>query len=276
MIAWLLVNYNGQESILHNLEVLCASGVSTADIFVVDNGSAHVPDVSAQLISFPENVKFRSVADLSLRYVKNFNKYNSFVIITNSAELISGVKYNYNFTQFMNDEKIGFVVASLVGENVDKYANDQAYASKYIDQLKSREIFHPQPIVTLLNRKYVETLQDAKMAYFNEELVHGWGIDREMRYACDNFGFKGLVTFDIHVKWNNNFVHKLGRAGQSTKEYWTEAEKEMRFSFSRKYGASWEKLFLSEYNKKNGFNKRVSNVGWFYNYFRIIKAHLGS
>ena len=129
MIAWLLVNFNGHESILHNWEILCASGVSTTDIFVIDNGSAHVPDVAAQVISFPENVKFRSVAELSLRYVKNFRKYNSFVIITNSAELLSGIQYKDRFEQFMADEKIGFVVASLVGEHVHKHANDQAYGS---------------------------------------------------------------------------------------------------------------------------------------------------
>jgi len=275
MIAWLLINYNGEEITSHNFNLLISAGVKREDIYIADNGSSRLPEFTQNVLRLPENVKFRSVADIALRYLKTFKKYKGFVILTNSAELLPNVDYCSHFYEFLDDSKIGFVVASLVGDKVETYSSEQAYALWEAENEPLSEIYHPQPIVTFLSRSFIQKLQDEKMAYFNEDLIHGWGIDREMRLACDIFGFKGLVTFHVWAVWNNNLIHKLGRAGQARDKYWSEAEKEMRLSFSKRYGANWERLFLTKYNERTETNRKASSFGFIYNYYRLLKSLLG-
>lgn len=262
MIGWLFINYNDERGVYSNLDKLLACGVEAKDIFIIDNGSIKTFPNYFNLYRVPSNIQFGGVARHSLQYFIEHTNYEFFVIMTNSCELLGSVDYLSGFRKSVKNSRLGFVVAGLIGPAVEEHAPKQ----KYEQSGEKVQIQYPQPIATMLSRSFLRKLFQENMSYFNPELNRGWGIDREMRFACDKFQFLGYVDRALPVRWNKNYLHVEGLVDERVRTYFDDAESEMRSAFTRRYGAGWESLFESAFRNEplNTNKNRLSaliNVG---------------
>lgn len=252
-VKCVIFNYNLGKEADKIYEKLLNDGFNSQDLILVDNGSDEGLEADNTNFSLPWNCRFSGQSSLTLRYLNTYFPSDFYFLITTSATL--DLELNYFEKVKIIIEKLGadfgFVASSLHGGKTNLSAPKQDKDNITVEFV---DIYEYQPIMLILSNKLVTKCIELEAAYFNIELKRGWGIDRELKYVADLFGYRALVSKEMYVEWSTNLTHVKGVADESQIDYWNNADLEMNQTFRIKYGLFWRFLFHTTHKFKNKLN----------------------
>ncbi|MDH5986969.1 hypothetical protein L8R81_18445, partial [Vibrio splendidus] len=223
-ICAVIFNYNLPYETNEIYNKLLSDGFDRNNILVVDNGSEANLKPSCANFILPKNIRFTGQSFITSTLLLEYYDYDCFIFLTTSAKLVDNINYFSEVNKcadLMKKENLGFIAASLFGGRTEDSAPEQN-----VTLLKKEftPVYNYQPIATLISRNLLVKCKENNSAYFNLDLIRGWGIDRELQFTANEHGMKCYISKSLVVEWATNLAHKKGVADESVNNYRTESE----------------------------------------------------